>query len=36
MISGKEVHMYKGVGVCFAGFISFPYISHENEIIWSH
>ena len=36
MISGKGVHMFKGVGVRFADFISFFLTSHENEIIWSH
>ena len=36
MISGKGVHMYNGVGVRFADFISFSKISLENEIIWSH
>ena len=35
-ISGKGVHLYKGVGVHFADFISFSQISHENEIISSH
>ena len=34
-MSGKGVHMYKGVGVRFVDFISFSLISHENEIIWS-
>ena len=29
----KGVILYKG---CFADFISFSSISHENEIIWSH
>ena len=38
-ISGKGVHMYKGV--CVWGYAllilsHFSYISHENEIIWSH
>ena len=37
MISGKGVHIYKGVGVHFADFyLNFPKISHENEIIGSH
>ena len=31
--TGKGVHMYKGVGVHFADFISFFSISHENKII---
>ena len=37
-ISAKGVHMYKGVGVRCADFISFflNTVSHENEIIWSH
>ena len=34
-ISVNGVHMYKGVGVRFAEFISFPLKAHENEIIWS-
>ena len=37
MISEKGVHMYKGVGVCFADFIKKKLKkSYENEIIWSH
>ena len=31
-ISGNGVHMYKGVGVRFADFVSFILKSHENEI----
>ena len=34
-ISGKGVHMYKGVGGSLCGFYHFSEISHENEIIWS-
>ena len=34
-ISGKGVHIYKGVGVRLADFISF-FLKNENEIIWSH
>ena len=32
----KGVHMYKGVGLALLNLSHFSYISHENEIIWSH
>ena len=34
-ISGKGVHIYRGVGVCFADFISFFLNIPWKEIIWS-
>ena len=35
-ISGKGVHMYKGVGFALLILSHFSKIAHENEIIWSH
>ena len=34
-ISGKGVHMYKGVGFVLLIISNFSYIFHENEIILS-
>ena len=35
-ISGKGIHMYKGVGFALLILSDFSYISHENVIIWSY